>query len=578
MTDFFPRIIWCLWLQGWDSAPDIVQACLKSWKRFNPEWRIHALDEQLLHAFLPHAVMDGITTRQKEREALSDQIRIELLSRYGGVWVDATALCTRPLDDWLPNRMATGFFAFERPVPSRMLASWFLAAEKGSYIIERWRQATVDYWNDRAKRDDYFWFHQLFAKIYSADDEFRTLWDETPKLPAMHAGHFGPNDARLSQRATDSQLQLLSSPPAPVFKLTHKLLPHREPASFIDALCQFGHGPGDAVPTVEPRACLQRRILVAWYGSFAGHGTVGDLRSLECAVTHLVGRGHTVFHATAADYEIPGATKVSWRDTRTDEFDAVVFVCGPILKSHPDTSAFFEHFRSSPLIGVGVSLFDAHHAQHSNPFDIVLARQGNDERFGDLAVAAPSAPRSPSALHEQTVGLVLRGPQSEYGQELCMWRETEALATRIASTAFSGGSGRVITIENHLARSGLSPDQIEDQYRECNLIVTSRFHGAVTALRAGVPFIAIDQIQGGAKVYDLLANLGWPHVYRIDDINEQAACATAKRLLLSRGQHELTRARNRAMRDANRTLFWLDTHVRNARRPATPECPSPSPP
>jgi mannosyltransferase OCH1-like enzyme len=42
--------------------------------------------------------------------------RLCLLRTHGGVWVDATVFCRRPLDEWLPEHAASGFFAFANPV------------------------------------------------------------------------------------------------------------------------------------------------------------------------------------------------------------------------------------------------------------------------------------------------------------------------------------------------------------------------------------------------------------------------------------------------------------------------------
>ena len=79
------------------------RACLESWRNRNPDWIVHALDERTLSNFIPRDRLEQILrTPRNEIEALSDRIRIELLSRYGGVWVDATTLCARPLDEWLP--------------------------------------------------------------------------------------------------------------------------------------------------------------------------------------------------------------------------------------------------------------------------------------------------------------------------------------------------------------------------------------------------------------------------------------------------------------------------------------------
>src|SRR5262249_56262769 len=96
-------------------------------------------------------------------EALSDVVRIELLHRFGGIWVDSTVYCLRPLDGWLDHAMPSGFFAFNRPMPDVTLSSWFLAAERGCYVIELWRRKALEYWKDRIERDHYFSIHRLFA-------------------------------------------------------------------------------------------------------------------------------------------------------------------------------------------------------------------------------------------------------------------------------------------------------------------------------------------------------------------------------------------------------------------------------
>ena len=76
-------------------------------------------------AFLDYA--HGALAKQSPNHR-ANVLRMELLARHGGVWVDATCFCVRPLDEWLPAQMSSGFFAFARPARSRLLANWFLAA------------------------------------------------------------------------------------------------------------------------------------------------------------------------------------------------------------------------------------------------------------------------------------------------------------------------------------------------------------------------------------------------------------------------------------------------------------------
>lgn len=553
-----PRVIWTLWLQGWASAPQVARAALASWRSRNPGWQVHALDGKTLARFVPEADRARLFRSPMPPEASSDLIRFELLHRYGGVWADATTVCAQPLDAWLPDVMGSGFFAFDRPGPDRMIATWFLAAEKGSLIIGEWRAAAAHYWKDRLERDDYFWPHNLFADVYRAEPAVRALWDGVPKISAQHPFHFGPNSPALLAPPTREFLDALRTTSVPVFKLTHKFDRPYGKDSSMEVLCDFArHGEEQTAPAPQ-----SRHILVAWYGSFPGHGTIGDLRSLESVVTHLVARGHVVSHATAGQTSIPGAVRVDWRDVDADAFDAVLFVCGPIIRGHPQTTELFGHFAGRKLAGVGVSLFPEGHANRFDPFDMVLARQGGGEAFGDVAVVAPLPDPMPKAMSSRgAVGLVLRGVQAEYGLDRCAWQETETLANRLAQAALQARPGRVVTIENHLQRSGKGPDDIERQYAECDLIVTSRFHGAITALRHGVPFVAIDQIRGGAKVHDLLADLGWPHVYEIDKLDEAELLDAVRRLAQSDRRENLMGARNKAVAAANHTLAELDRWV-----------------
>ncbi|SMF94188.1 Capsular polysaccharide synthesis protein [Methylomagnum ishizawai] len=234
-----PRIIWLLWLQGWDQAPEVAWAGRTSWEKRNPGWQVHALDQADMVDFLSSEGSKRIFSTPKQPEAMSDQIRLELLHQHGGVWADATTLCARPLDDWLPQAMPNGFFAFYLPERDRMISSWFLAAEKGAYIVEKWREAAWRYWEGRERRDNYFWAHRLFTELHGLDPRFRALWEGTPRMPSYHRFHFGPRNAQLSQEPPPEIERLLASPPSPVFKLTHKFDTPPGPGSLMERLCAF---------------------------------------------------------------------------------------------------------------------------------------------------------------------------------------------------------------------------------------------------------------------------------------------------------------------------------------------------
>jgi hypothetical protein len=223
MSTRLPKVIWTLWLQGWDEVPDIVQACLNTWEENNPDWTINKISLANIYDYLDDSILlSSMSGKNVQPEALSDVIRIALLERYGGVWVDSTVYCLKPLDTWLFEKLGSGFFAFEKPSSERMLASWFLAAYSDNYIVKEWQRRVGEYWAHRTKRHHYFWFHDLFKEAYKADPYIRACWDSTPKISDRGPHYYSPYK-KLSAPMSSSDHLLLKSQLSPVQKFIQKL-------------------------------------------------------------------------------------------------------------------------------------------------------------------------------------------------------------------------------------------------------------------------------------------------------------------------------------------------------------------
>src|SRR6266508_5901263 len=125
--------------------------CLRSWKIRNPGWRVVELSDANLSEYIDQeslAKIRGLSNITIVKFA--NLIRLYLISRHGGVWADATCFCCKPLDNWLPDYMGSGFFAFRRHSDEwlrnprsrawefgrrrsdRVIASWFLASLRGN--------------------------------------------------------------------------------------------------------------------------------------------------------------------------------------------------------------------------------------------------------------------------------------------------------------------------------------------------------------------------------------------------------------------------------------------------------------
>lgn len=224
------KTIWTCWFQGRDRAPPVVEQCIRSWERLNPGWEVRCLDSETACRLTG---LDAIVTdaRSITAASASDVLRISLLHEFGGVWVDSTCRCNRPLDEWLPQAMEPqGFFGFDKPSLKRPIASWFLAAEPGSLLLDSWHRETVDFWRDRTSTDDYFWFHHLFRDLIRHDEAVREAWNEVPKISA-DGPHTPQWDDAMYRPLAEVSAQIDWS--APVFKLTHRLKRPPDPDSFL---------------------------------------------------------------------------------------------------------------------------------------------------------------------------------------------------------------------------------------------------------------------------------------------------------------------------------------------------------
>ena len=263
--DVIPKTLFMYWHQGWDNAPYMVRRCCETWIKHNPNWNIHMMDAENIEEKI---IVPSVAKKLRlPLPALSDVLRICLLQKWGGVWVDATLWCVKPLDDWLESvRNPSRFFAYHKPAPDRPVASWFLVAGRDCRIVDMWHEATLRLLiktrrsrvcdrmfpgrenskvfehsfrlcqkvmlrrfyesdisipkSDNLRDKDYFWFHKIFKENLNHNDEFRDLWGHVPKINA-EGPHF-LQQAGLLKPVSDDVRFHIENRCSSVYKLTHR--------------------------------------------------------------------------------------------------------------------------------------------------------------------------------------------------------------------------------------------------------------------------------------------------------------------------------------------------------------------
>lgn len=175
--------IWTSWWQGEKEAPALVKACWYSQKRYmlKKGWEhvVITSDNYREYIELPAFIEEKVRKGFIPQAQLSDLIRLELLIRYGGIWMDSTVLCT---GNNYPEQIETcKLFLFQyrgEQNELRGFSNWFISAESNNRVLIILREMLWQYWRDYDCVVDYYIFHLFFLMIIQALPE---ILEEMPK-------------------------------------------------------------------------------------------------------------------------------------------------------------------------------------------------------------------------------------------------------------------------------------------------------------------------------------------------------------------------------------------------------------
>lgn len=129
-----PKKIWILWWQGEETAPPLVQTCINSMRKNNPDWEVQVLDQTNFNQFvnIDSKILQLFSDEKIRIQHLSDLIRFELLFRYGGFWVDSTLLSIKPFPDSI---LDYSFYTAKNTEVSGTSKYWVAIDQWVSYFI-----------------------------------------------------------------------------------------------------------------------------------------------------------------------------------------------------------------------------------------------------------------------------------------------------------------------------------------------------------------------------------------------------------------------------------------------------------
>lgn len=192
------RIIWSAWLQGLDNAPEMVNVCLESHQKHLPGYEFRVLDMENYRQWveLPEWVEEKYARGMIPAALFSDVLRVAVLKRYGGVWMDASVLCTGFGNQQLQKQWTEvensrfAVFRYYRKgdrYPSG-LSNWFIAATPDNVVLTSVYDMLTAYWRDYDCTIDYYMMHLFISCALKA---FPEMEREMPKLNSRYSFFLG---------------------------------------------------------------------------------------------------------------------------------------------------------------------------------------------------------------------------------------------------------------------------------------------------------------------------------------------------------------------------------------------------
>jgi hypothetical protein len=271
---------------------------------------------------------------------------------------------------------------------------------------------------------------------------------------------------------------------------------------------------------------VKRALVIGFYC------TIGDIDSLKRVTDWLseINVRYTVapFGGPVLD-AIPGS--VLPETVNPKDFTHVIIVCGPCDREYyarrwPIDPAAFAHCH---FIGVNLSMIQS--LDEWDPFDTLLERDSSRNVRPDLTML--TEPRKTPVF-----GLCIAPAQPEYKD-----RQMNAYASRLLRSVARKMDAAVVMIDTgwpkELNDTGLESEaQIESLIARVDVLLTTRLHGTVYAIKNQVPPLVLDPIRGGDKVIAQARVLGWPSAYLAETVTEEDLIAGLKFCMSPEGKRK----------------------------------------
>ena len=177
--------VWVSWMQGMENAPALVQRCYRSLQENLEDKEIILITSENLRDYtdMPSWVLEKYEKGLITHTHFSDLLRLELLCKHGGTWIDSTVFCS---GGDIPSYMLdSDLFMFQNLKPGAdgstlNISSWFMTSCANNKVLMAVRELLWEYWKKEDRLIDYFLVHHF---IMMALEYYKEDWQKMVQYP-----------------------------------------------------------------------------------------------------------------------------------------------------------------------------------------------------------------------------------------------------------------------------------------------------------------------------------------------------------------------------------------------------------
>ena len=182
------KIIWTLWMQGYENAPELVKSTIDSIRKFAElnNFQFILLEENTIEKYIvfPKLIKEKMDLGVIDYTKISDILRVSLLAKYGGTWVDATIYMKEEFDSSLLLQnyytIKTGGIEDYSPnISNNRWKGFFLSGN--SSLFNFTRDFFFEYYSRYDIAVDYLLIDYIFDIAYKYDEKIKNQMLELEK-------------------------------------------------------------------------------------------------------------------------------------------------------------------------------------------------------------------------------------------------------------------------------------------------------------------------------------------------------------------------------------------------------------